>query len=39
MVGNLPEDVKAQVLHYLESNQFPKAKEIHDKWMREQITK
>lgn len=34
MVEDLPEDVKAQVLYYLENNNFPKAKEIHDKWMQ-----
>lgn len=35
MVENLPEDVKAKVLYYLENNQFPKAKEIHDNWIKE----
>lgn len=34
MVNDLPDDIKKQVLYYLETNQFPKAKELHDNWLR-----
>lgn len=33
MFTQLPEIIKKEVLYYLENNNFPKAKAIHDAWV------
>ena len=33
MFAQLPEPLKQEVLHYLQLNDFPKAKAIHDAWL------
>ena len=36
MYNDLPYTVKKQVRRLLKKNQFPKAKALHDAWMRDQ---
>jgi len=33
MYENLPDDIKQQVLFFLQEDDFPSAKDVHDNWM------
>jgi hypothetical protein len=34
MFAQLPEPIQEQVIRYLEANDFPAAKKLHDDWFR-----
>ncbi len=36
MFAQLPETIKQRVIKYLEANDFPAAKQLHDSWLRQQ---